>query len=195
MVVCLDQCTSMACNLIRCNSQCLIRCNSQCLIRCNSQCLIRCNSQCLIRCNSQCLMRCNSQCLIRCNSQCLIRCNSQCLIRCNSQCFKINLLLFQGEGLGLLLRFSAAVNHMDVNLSQTTLVAASSDFSIKLADTETMQQVAVLSGHVGPVLSVKFGPKGKYLVRALCYTRIVNLLILFCCHTIDHGAATCMCAL
>lgn len=78
----------------------------------------------------------------------------------------------------MLLRFSAAVNHMDINVSQTTLAAASSDFCIKLADTKTMQQVAVLSGHTGPVLAVKFGPRGKYLVRALRIARIGNVLAL-----------------
>lgn len=61
---------------------------------------------------------------------------------------------------------------MDVNLSQATLAAASSDFCIKLADTQSMQQVSVLSGHTGPVLAVKFGPRGKYLVRILFNVRI-----------------------
>ena len=87
----------------------------------------------------------------------------------------------QGEGLGLLLRFSAAVNHMDVNLSQTTLAAASSDFCIKLADTQTMQQAAVLSGHTGPVLTVKFGPRGKYLVSTCLM-----------CTTIGHVESLCV---
>lgn len=90
------------------------------------------------------------------------------------------ILPFQGEGLGLLLRFSAAVNHMDVNLSQTTLAAASSDFCIKLADTQTMQQTAVLSGHTGPVLTVKFGPRGKYLVRTCLICTAIGHVESFC---------------
>ncbi|XP_069117606.1 WD repeat and HMG-box DNA-binding protein 1-like [Argopecten irradians] len=68
---------------------------------------------------------------------------------------------------GILTRFTAPVNHMVVNQSGKTMVACSSDFTIKTVEVDTCSH-KTLQGHEAPVLSVALDPKEEYVASSSC---------------------------
>ena len=64
---------------------------------------------------------------------------------------------------------------MDISKKKRYLVAGSSDFLIKIATLEDMNQCGIFSGHDAPILSVKVSPDEKNLVRVVkLYTKVAS---------------------
>ncbi|XP_078314086.1 WD repeat and HMG-box DNA-binding protein 1-like [Crassostrea virginica] len=68
---------------------------------------------------------------------------------------------------GILARFTAPVNHICLNQEGTTLVAGSSDFTIKIVEVAT-GATKKCEGHEAPVLSVALDPKQEFLASSSC---------------------------
>ncbi|XP_060071524.1 WD repeat and HMG-box DNA-binding protein 1-like [Ylistrum balloti] len=68
---------------------------------------------------------------------------------------------------GILTRFTAPVNHMVVNRSGKTMVACSSDFTIKSVEVDTCSH-KTMQGHEAPVLSVALDPKEEFVASSSC---------------------------
>ncbi|OWF52969.1 WD repeat and HMG-box DNA-binding protein 1-like isoform X2 [Mizuhopecten yessoensis] len=68
---------------------------------------------------------------------------------------------------GILTRFTAPVNHMVVNQSGKTMVACSSDFTIKAVEVDSCSH-KTMQGHEAPVLSVALDPKEEFVASSSC---------------------------
>jgi chromosome transmission fidelity protein 4 len=68
----------------------------------------------------------------------------------------------------VLLRFTATINTLDVNVNDTLLAAGSSDFTVKMVDLTDPVKVSTIEGHDGPILCVKFDPLNIYLASSSC---------------------------
>ncbi|KAJ8308558.1 hypothetical protein KUTeg_013432 [Tegillarca granosa] len=73
---------------------------------------------------------------------------------------------------GILTRFTAPVNHMVINSSGKTLVAGSSDFTIKVVKVDNCEHKS-LRGHEAPVLSVALDPQEEYVASSSCDGSVV----------------------
>ncbi|KAK4473774.1 hypothetical protein MN116_003112 [Schistosoma mekongi] len=71
---------------------------------------------------------------------------------------------------GVATRFTAEVNHLDINKDLSKVVLCSSDFSVKVVDltaTDSNREL-VFKGHEGAVLSVAFDPLDIFVASASC---------------------------
>lgn len=73
---------------------------------------------------------------------------------------------------GILARFTAPANHICINEKGTTLVAGSSDFTIKIVDISS-GDTKKYEGHEAPVLSVALDPKEEFLASSSCDGSVV----------------------
>ncbi|XP_048732901.2 WD repeat and HMG-box DNA-binding protein 1-like [Ostrea edulis] len=73
----------------------------------------------------------------------------------------------EGSTDGIVARFTAPVNHMCLNQAGTTLIAGSSDFTIKIVNIATGDTKKCV-GHEAPVLSLALDPKEEYLASSSC---------------------------
>ncbi|XP_078001089.1 WD repeat and HMG-box DNA-binding protein 1-like [Glandiceps talaboti] len=77
----------------------------------------------------------------------------------------------KGSPDGIITRFTAPVNHFQLNASGDLLLAASDDFHIKLVTVEDSQQ-KVFVGHDAPILSVSLDPKEELIASSSCDSTI-----------------------
>ncbi|KAK7473945.1 hypothetical protein BaRGS_00034850 [Batillaria attramentaria] len=68
---------------------------------------------------------------------------------------------------GLITRFTAPVSHMVLNSSGTTMVAGSSDFTVKVVDVASSSH-KVFREHKAPVLSIALDPKEQFAASSSC---------------------------
>ncbi|XP_006818558.1 WD repeat and HMG-box DNA-binding protein 1-like [Saccoglossus kowalevskii] len=72
-----------------------------------------------------------------------------------------------GSADGIVTRFTAPVNHMNLNKDATVLLAGADDFGVKLVTIEDSSQ-KVFIGHEAPILSVSLDPKEEYVASSSC---------------------------
>ena len=72
--------------------------------------------------------------------------------------------LFQGSYEGILMRFTAPVTCLDVDVGHTHLAAGLAEFTIKVVEIADSAKTYTLHGHEVPLLRVKFDPWGELLV-------------------------------